>query len=144
MNRVFFFTGLLAIMLFGLCFTSFNTEALVENELPPRPPTATPVPPTGGLIVLRVEATSPVPEGLWTVVQWQDANGDWHDVEGWQGNFNEKLEVVWWVAPEDLDKGPFHWVIYETQGSEATMAISDSFYLPRSNRVVTEVVMLLS
>jgi hypothetical protein len=23
--------------------------------------------------------------GAWTVVQWQDTAGNWHDVEGWQG-----------------------------------------------------------
>lgn len=121
--------------------------------LPPRPtlpPTATPKPaptptvmptpqPTplvGGLIVLRASSAQ---AAQWTVVQWQDGHGGWHDVDGWQGTFDEIVYdwqtgrstgyKIWWVSPADLGTGPFRWVIYRKPKDGLLMA-SQAFFLP--------------
>jgi len=112
-------------------------------------PTSTPLPPSvpaGGLIELRVPLTPPALrdiiswQSLWTVVQWQDAWGEWHDVEGWQGTLDtvavgENGEIVgqklWWVATADLGKGPFRWLVYESERGKRLSA-SETFYLPDS------------
>lgn len=113
--------------------------------LPPRPPTATPVPPlpkaapTGALIVLELVFGDDWParglawQDLWTAVEWQDEDGAWHAVEGWQGGPDKVAGNVgwktWWLTNDLLGRGPFRWVVYERQGG-AAMAISDPFNLP--------------
>jgi len=115
--------------------------------LPPRPskqPTLLP-PPAGGFIELRAPFTQAALasvaqwQELWAIVQWQDSWGKWHNVEGWQGTFDEfecdedggecEGKKVWWVAREDFDKGPFRWVVYQGRGGNS-LAQSDSFHLP--------------
>jgi len=99
--------------------------------LPPRPepqPAATPSPkPVGGAIELRV---APAGRALWTVVQWQDSLGGWHDVEGWQGMLDGSDDKTWWVHRADFGKGPFRWAMYQGVGGE-WVATSEGFYLPR-------------
>jgi hypothetical protein len=106
------------------------------HALPPRPtpmPTFTPVSPSPewGAIELRVQPARPE---LWTVVQWQDRLGGWHNVEGWRGTPDEVVggmgKKVWWVARGDFNKGPFRWVIYQSQGGKQ-LATSPAFTLPR-------------
>jgi hypothetical protein len=110
-----------------------------QAALPPRPspvPTATQAspsalqPPAGATIALHV---SPVQAGLWTMVQWQDAFGRWHDVEGWQGTLNEIKDgegmKTWWVAQANLGQGPFRWVVYQEQDGPP-LIFSDPFNLP--------------
>lgn len=81
----------------------------------------------GGLIELTIEPMQP---DIWTQVQWQDTSGTWHDVTGWQGAPNaETGKVTWWVGPDDLGKGPFHWIIFENPGGPQ-IASSDPFDLP--------------
>jgi hypothetical protein len=136
-------------------FGSFSAS-VSDSDLPTRVPTITPTPvvsttPTtlvpaegaGGLIILQAEATPLTPDGLWTQVQWQDHEGNWHDVEGWQGAFNHKFEVIWWVAAENLGQRPFHWLVYENQESERLLGISDPFALPDHNKAVVYVVVTL-
>jgi hypothetical protein len=83
------------------------------------------------LIELRAQ---PATAGLWTVVQWQDRLGGWHDVEGWRGTFDEVNNwigsKIWWVAKANFDTGPFRWAIYQSQGGKL-LAISPAFRLPR-------------
>jgi len=122
--------------------------------LPPRPG-STPVPPppsrweAGGAIELRVEFTDKMIwtvlhwQDPWTVVQWQDHSGGWHDVEEWQGTFDEFGNVgskTWWVAKSDLAKGPFRWMVYRGKGGRL-LEQSSVFDLPTSvgERVVVEV-----
>ena len=96
---------------------------------PVRPPTATPSRPSllvGAHIVLYVQAP---PAGLWTIVQWQDALGGWHDVQGWQGTLDDGYQKLWWVAEGDFNTGPFRWALYESQGG-ALLDVSESFHLP--------------
>jgi hypothetical protein len=71
---------------------------------------------------------------LWTVVQWQDGEGVWHDVEGWRGTLDEVAggvgRKVWWVAGPHLGKGPFRWVVYRDQAQVAPLTRSAPFHLP--------------
>ncbi len=69
--------------------------------------------------------------GAWTVVQWQDTAGNWHDVEGWQGWLDATGGKVWWVAARDFGTGPFRWAIYRSKAGEL-LAISQPFYLPNA------------
>lgn len=80
----------------------------------------------GAYIELQVRAATP---GLWTIVQWQDSAGGWHDVEGWQGAFDEGNKKMWWVEAKDLGTGPFRWAIYQGQNGPL-LASSESFHLP--------------
>lgn len=120
-------------------------------ELPDRPnpeasPDAVPVSlPTGGLIRLQLQLPSETLarvgswQSLWTVVQWQDAEGSWHDVEGWQGTFDDfraettqgiaRGQKLWWVAPADLGTGPFRWLVQQEPDDEQ-LAVSAPFHLP--------------
>jgi hypothetical protein len=120
-------------------------------ELPDRPTpdaTAEPVPAslsTGSLIRLQLQLPSETLsrvdswQMLWTVVQWQDPEGSWHDVEGWQGTFDDftddtkqrvaEGQKLWWVAPGDLGTGPFRWLIKQSHDGEH-LAISAPFQLP--------------
>jgi hypothetical protein len=83
-------------------------------------------------------------QDLWTVVQWQDERGVWHDVESWQGSLDEFSDDVgtkiWWAAKSDLSKGPFRWMIYQDKGGRL-LEQSSEFYLPTfvGERVVVEV-----
>ena len=111
--------------------------------LPPRPTTQpsspTPKPPAGAYIVLRVPSAS---EGLWTVVQWQDAFGDWHDVEGWRGSLPELHpdwgRQIWWLASEHFATGPFLWLVYDGPDGEL-LATSEPFYMPQAGGEVVRV-----
>ena len=117
-----------------------------EPALPSRP---TPQPGTGpesrsrvldgGFIELQVRLnrvwtpTEQPWQELWTIVQWQDHAGGWQDVEGWQGTLDEVDgdvgRKVWWVNDDDLDTGPFRWVIYQSRGGDVLIR-SESFHLP--------------
>jgi hypothetical protein len=77
-------------------------------------------------------------QDLWTVVQWQDAEGIWHDVEGWKGTLDdvtigEDGQVVghktWWVSKVHLGEGPFRWLVYQ---KSKRLALSETFHLPGS------------
>lgn len=121
---------------------------------PPVPPTHTPVPsptpshvsrlhpgPSGGFIDLQAQFSPAWPwadvhwQELWTVVQLRDHRGRWHNVDGWQGTFDEIINLrgrkVWWVAEEHLGLGQFRWAVYLSPGGRL-LATSESFYLPRS------------
>lgn len=70
---------------------------------------------------------------MWTVIQWQDAAGNWHTVEGWQGTLDEMVNTegvkTWWVARPEWGKGPFRWMVYERRGGRL-LAPSAPFKLP--------------
>ena len=113
----------------------------VRADLPPRP-TPQPAPPEAGLagvapIELRVrfvrEEQARRWQELWTVVEWQDAFGGWHDVEGWRGTLDEIVDgegrKVWWVYQRDLGTGPFRWTVYRSPAGRL-LAHSEPFHLP--------------
>jgi hypothetical protein len=82
--------------------------------------------PLGGRIELAAW-----PPGAVSVVQWQDVNGDWHDVDGWHGNLDKAGRIRWWVAAKDFGRGPFRWVVES--------AISAPFHLPAGARQTVEI-----
>jgi hypothetical protein len=139
-----------------------ETVSIVPTSTRPRAPslpsaTASPSAPTpinpttrGANIVLWVELGST--EGmeqewhrLWTVVQWQDACGEWHDVEGWRGTpdgfSNGMAWKGWWVSSQHLGQGPFRWLIYPQEGAPAI--VSESFFLPSRTDEMLQVEVLL-
>ena len=83
--------------------------------------------PAGAHIVLQVPSA---PAGVWTIVQWQDSAGGWHDIEGWQGTLDEGDQKMWWLAPNLFGKGPFRWLVYQSTERDELLATSDLFYLP--------------
>ena len=93
----------------------------------------------GAPLVLRVLFPSTWPwddihwQDLWTVVQWQDRGGNWHDVEGWQGTpdgiVGGEGRKTWWLSRHLCGQGPFRWVIYAARGGEP-LATSEPFHLP--------------
>ncbi len=120
---------------------------------PPRPtyrPTATATPhptdtphPTATALPVVVRSGSPARLELrlasgdlavWTEVQWQDALGGWHMVEGWRGAPDvmegDVAIKTWWVLPEHFGQGPFRWVV-RSHPAEGALAVSAPFALPR-------------
>ena len=61
-------------------------------------------------------------------MQWQDFDGNWHDVEGWRG-FAEGSGKLWWVAQKDFGTGPFRWIVESGPDGEI-LATSAPFTLP--------------
>ena len=118
-----------------LCLSLLVNPSSIEaqgNPLPTATPLGTPAPtavppllPVGGTLILQVYNAPP---DAWTVVQWQDANGGWHDVTGWQSQLTDGY-VGWWVAPENYATGPFRWLLLTAAEGEQ-LGASDSFYLP--------------
>jgi hypothetical protein len=84
--------------------------------------------PIGAHIVLHVPSA---PDGVWTIVQWQDTAGGWHDVESWSGALDDSTQKMWWLAPDLFGKGPFRWLVYQGERGKL-LATSDSFYLPNA------------
>ena len=89
----------------------------------------------GAYIELRV---APVPPGAWSVVQWQDWAGGWHDVEGWQGEVGPDGFERWWVAAKDFNTGPFRWQVTQGRGG-AELGLSRPFILPAGGNQVVRV-----
>lgn len=132
------------IVLYVVILALIGAILVAESLLPVRveaglPPPETPVPaqvpgdgngdsgkPIGAHIVLHVPAA---PDGVWTIVQWQDTAGGWHDVDGWQGTLDVGHRIMWWLAPDLFGKGPFRWLVYQSAERD-TLATSDPFYLP--------------
>lgn len=112
--------------------------------LPPPRATLTPTPApasAGTYIELRLPTDNLY---LWTVVQWQDTVGGWHDVDGWRGPLDtindHKGDKIWWVLPYSYGDGPCRWLVYERAGGRL-LATSQPFYLPVANQhVIVEVV----
>jgi hypothetical protein len=108
--------------------------------LPPRPATPTPVPQT----VREETAADTKPVGAWiqisvsnvttqsVIVQWQDTQGEWHDVTSWGGQF-DTLEngmgiKTWWVDQSLFGTPNFRWIVLDAKGQMLTP--SQVFTLP--------------
>jgi hypothetical protein len=127
--RLFLLVALIGV--FAVALQSSSAQAAV-SALPPRP---TPVPiagsgSAGATIQLHVTAA---PFGAWTIVQWQDMIGGWHDVTGWQGTLDNDSTKTWWVFKSDFGKGPFRWVVTNADRSR-WLGVSTSFNLPSRTR----------
>jgi hypothetical protein len=126
-------------------------SAPARADLPPRP---TPTPVVGGAIQLQVQFPQTLAhpwQELWTVVQWQDRQGHWHDVQGWQGTLDEAVvedgqplgHKTWWVGAGDLGKGPFRWLVQRNTGGRV-LATSAPFDLPGYNKATVTVEVTLA
>lgn len=79
----------------------------------------------GAYIELQTQLTA---AGAWSVIQWQDSAGNWHDVEGWRGPLAEGNRR-WWVAAKDFGAGPFRWALTQGPGG-SLLGVSAPFNLP--------------
>ncbi len=111
----------IGVLMLGLGLAA--APVLAESGLPDR----NPPPPADdggrddrGPVGTYIELAAPEHAGAWSVVQWQDVNGNWHDVEGWRGTLDSSGYIRWWVAAKDFGTGPFRWVI--TGAAEASVA----------------------
>jgi len=120
----------------GLCLWAslwLSSGTAAAADAPERTPVAgTQVVQVGGAIsgVAAIELQAPgAPASAWTVVQWGDPLGGWHDVEGWRGDLDEGQQKVWWVLSKDYNTGPFRWVVYAKRDGPV-WSISPAFTLP--------------
>ena len=131
-------TGAMLLMMWATpAAHSANSVPMVPTATRPAPMTPLPTPGIGhatvldgAYIELHIFDAQPA---WWTVVQWQDANGVWHAVEGWRGTADDQGNVQWWVSPTDFGTGPFRWAIYARVGG-SLMMVSQPFDLPRVAR----------
>ncbi len=114
-------------------FAPLSSVLATTTNLPPRPTPSANVPAGDSYILLHTDAA---PSGAWSIVEWKDAAGDWHVVDGWQGTLDEGGVKRWWVAPTDRGKGPFRWVVYERPGGHV-WGTSAEFMLPTRNHWTT-------
>jgi len=100
----------------------------------------------GARIELRIQPVTADWASLWTVVEWMDARGTWHVVEGWRGGLDQVAGSegikTWWVYATDLGKGPFRWLIMENPDGKV-LAISEPFALPPIGKQIVTVSVLL-
>ena len=68
-------------------------------------------------------------DGLTTVVQFYDANGQWQDVSGWVQPLRNTNTVLWNVWRRDWGTGPYRWVV-KNAAKGYVMATTSGFYLP--------------
>ncbi|MEM8857285.1 MAG: hypothetical protein AAGD96_03140 [Chloroflexota bacterium] len=120
----------------------FGIGPVFNASLPPRPPdipveTEDPIkqPTTsvsGAKIMFQAQSAN-FDADDWTVIEWQTADGGWVEVEGWQGTFSSQdgqWQVEWWVGSDQLDSGPYRWIVYPNQAKGAAEFVSEPFYLP--------------
>lgn len=148
-NRLLLISLVLALGLFNLLWQGWTASPLqASSALPPRDepaPSQTdddddddePSGPVGAYIVLQLYGA---PAGDWAVVQWQDATGNWHDVEGWQGSVKGEGTGPFWVAAKDFGTGPFRWAILTEPGGSVLKG-SAPFDLPHQAHARLEIVM---
>jgi len=112
---------IIGVLIAGMGLTT--VPVLANGQLPDR----SPPPPgddggrdDGGPLGTHIELVAPEHAGAWSVVQWQDSAGNWHDVEGWRGTLDSTGYIRWWVAARDFGTGPFRWVI--TGGDSVSVA----------------------
>jgi hypothetical protein len=67
--------------------------------------------------------------GSWSVVQWQDSAGNWHDVEGWRGLLEGGYQR-WTVEAKDFNTGLFRWQVRQGGPDGPVLNISEPFDLP--------------
>lgn len=110
---------------------ALNSGRAALAQAPERTPVAT-LPagaPASAVAAIALHAPG-APASAWTVVQWADPLGGWHEVEGWRGDLDEGQQKVWWVLGKDFNTGPFRWVVLHNKTSGQVWAISKSFDLP--------------
>lgn len=130
-----------AVMILALALPAAAT-AEGQLRLPPRHLAPTPGPKAGAYIRLNVAAPGGAADltTAWTLVQWQDRQGVWHDIDGWRGLLDDpgSTSKTWWVSDSDFGKGPFRWVV--RRGSDgADLGASAGFSLPTDSYQLLDV-----
>ncbi len=87
-------------------------------------------------------STQSAPAGDWSVVQWQDPTGGWHDVEGWRSELSSGDYQRWAVEAKDFSDGPFRWQVTQGLGG-AVLGTSESFNLPAGANEIVPVKVVL-
>ena len=91
--------------------------------------------PDPGRIRLKVSWADPsiigrfVGDGITTVVQFYNADGQWQDVNGWIQPLRNTDTVLWNVWRRDWGTGPYRWVV-KNEAKGYVMGTSTGFYLP--------------
>jgi hypothetical protein len=143
-GRIVSFSVVLMLVLFGLMLLSGSVADIQAGPdlLPDRD---TPTPGRSGgedadrkPVVAYIQLTvQPAQPGLWALVQWRDAGGIWHNVDGWQGGVDAGLQR-WGVFPREFGRGPFRWVLFDGPKGRL-LKTSASFYLPTKDEEVVKV-----
>ena len=132
------------VVIVGLLLIGNWQPTAQAGPLPPPRATLTPTLHASNSAGTYIELRLPTDNiNLWTVVQWQDGVGNWHDVESWRGILDtiheHKGDKIWWVLPYSYGDGPCRWLVYDRAGGQL-LATSHAFYLPEANRrVIIEV-----
>lgn len=166
MNRwspLFLVVMAVTFMTLGLAFSPATGSASSEigptspapTWTPGPPPLKTPLPSPAGLdgAVIELNVLFPASwpwreigwQDLWTIVQWQDAFGNWHDVTGWQGGLDSISQQdgeyvgskMWWAGREQAVPGVFRWLVLQDKDG-ARLGASESFTANTTNRVRVE------
>lgn len=131
---LFIFLGI--VCSFALMGMSVNTAPSSATDIAVIPDRPTPEPRPenndfqGGWIRLQASGST-VTEGLWTRIEWQDPNTqEWHQVDGWQGEFDGDKRVNWYVARKNMGEEAFRWVVYRDESQAEELAKSEPFNLP--------------
>ncbi len=121
-----------------LLLSALLTPAVSQADLPDRD-TPTPAPSNnndgdnGGssplLSYIELFASS-APAGAWSVVQWQDPQGDWHDVAGWRGELGSGGYQRWTVEAKDFGTGLFRWQVRQSGPDGSALSTTKPFTLP--------------
>ena len=131
-------------LLLWLLIALITPKLTAFAELPPRPEGTTETADTtlkGGQIQLTVTDPS---GGEWTAIEWQDSNtGKWHLVDGWRGDLNSAGTQSWWVGRNQLGRGPFRWLVYDSKGGKL-LTTSAEFDMPPHNETSTLVTVTLT
>ena len=118
-------------------------ERSFAAELPPRPPAvlrqSAETRKSDARNGSRIELVAPGLAHSWTAVEWQDADGHWRTVEGWQGHLRSNGRLRWWVDPDLLGAGPFRWVIYSGTSAEDSFTTTEPFNLPGGEGTILEI-----
>lgn len=110
------------------------------TALPPRPTATAVSPPAAPGAKISLLVAGEIAANNWTKVQWQDGEGQWHDVTGWQGELELDDTKTWWVGADLLGDGPFRWIVL-VDGDP--IGQSDPFHLPTTPYETLEIVIAL-
>jgi len=139
MDKRLRYLSLVLVLASSISLVLLLTSA-APDSLPPRPtPPATEEQkvPQGAFLQLQAGMET---AGAWSMIQWQGTDGVWYDVDGWRGQVEPDGTKTWWVAKEDLNTGPFRWLVMASEDSPAE-GMSEPFMLQPLVRV-TQVVTL--
>ena len=147
---IYYLIALFSLAAFGLLLLAARSATADGYELPPREDAKPPVNEVeivpngqGARVHLQAHFSQNWPwdtmhwqEDLWLKVQWLDNEGNWQDVDGWQGTLDAiQQQEDWmgvkeiWLADALLGTGPYRWQMY-VKDTGQMLTVSEPFYLP--------------